>query len=100
MQTVPVLMDSGSITTVLQPLLSIFGLKPANSASGGVCLFSGLDGMGKLVLPLLVCIAFLAAICLLLLLISTLHGRRVAQLDGSSGMPKPLQWVLISLMCL
>lgn len=67
-QVLPLLVDSESVTGVLQPLLSVFALRDSNGDGDGQCLIDGLDAMGKLLVPLAGPVLMVLAPCVFLVM--------------------------------
>ena len=72
----PLLLDSSSVTVMLQPLLSVFALKPSSGNTGGICFIKNMDAMGKLLTPLMGPVLLLLAVCLALLIAKMSECRR------------------------
>ena len=81
-QTIPLLVNSGSVAIVLQPLLSVFALKTSNGSGDGMCFIEGMNAMGKLLIPLMGPL-FLMSVACVLLLVSTLRARLASTQDAA-----------------
>ena len=81
-QTIPLLINSGSVAIVLQPLLSVFALKTSNGSGDGMCFIEGMNAMGKLLIPLMGPL-FLMTVACVLLLVSTLRARLASTQDAA-----------------
>ena len=84
-QSVPVVLDTDSVTPILQPLLTFFSLRPSNGNSGGKCVFANLDAMGKLLIPLIGYMAFLLILLTILLLLKIRERIDSKSTAGSEG---------------
>ena len=78
-QVLPLLVDSESVTAVLQPLLSVFALRDSNGDGDGQCLIDGLDAMGKLLVPLAGPLLMVLAPCVFLVMYRLSVSRTIDQ---------------------